>query len=269
MLEVTPRNINKELLYPKFYEILSSAEEDISLGFLRDIGKTIALLPHDEEFNKKFVSKIEPLLQRYSTENNWRYIFYLLSGFCNVEYLFEINELFFQTMYTVSTIYILDGNLQIATQAVRLLSIVLKYSRKCEKEDILRFIDKNLFDNESFYRRRVHPLFIEACSNHFSIQFMKENGIIDHFISTLSGNSIIACKGIALMAKIYPLIADDNRLRFMVMNKLEQLRKEGTDLELKIVIHTITHRLSNISTLGILSTEVIQISTNLFWLKIR
>lgn len=191
---------------------------------------------NDEDFSHLFVNRIQEVLSECKNKHSWRSILLYLTSTRKVENLYENSE-FLEVMNKIILEYINDDNFQIVIESLKILCLILKYSKKDKKDDILKLIQKEFFEHCSFYKRKKFLIFFEECVNIFSICFLKETSLIDLFIKSFSDNSIIICKSISILKLIYPLIADDNRLKFQIINKLENLRKSNIkDQELKRVI---------------------------------
>lgn len=114
-------------------------------------------------------------------------------------------------------------NYQIQTIAIGLLAKNLKYCRN--KEEIIAYTKTEFFDVKSFYKRRLYIIFFHKLLKIFSINYLKEIGILENIFDFFDDTSINICQMISILPDFYPLISDMSDLRFKLLNKLSDLRK--------------------------------------------
>lgn len=147
------------------------------------------------------------------------------------EYFYKYNEEKFQEQYfNFIEKSFLNENLQIQIICLNIFTKFIKYNFFNKKDQIVNFLQKDYFSSNSYYKRRIYFIFFESCLDHLSLNCIKESKILDTFLQFLnSSNTLSVSKTLKLLPRFYPLIADDIRLKFNIMNKLEELRNNLKD----------------------------------------
>ena len=153
-------------------------------------------------------------------------------------YLHTVNsEDFSKKILNFIKYFINYDNFQIQTDAVALLTKNLKFCK--DKEEILKYTDSEFFLDKSFYRRRLYLIFFQNSLKVFSINYIKEIGLLENIFEFFDDTSINICHLISMLPDFYPLINDMNEIKFKLLNKLSELRKKETyadDKEINRVI---------------------------------
>lgn len=123
---------------------------------------------------------------------------------------------------------------------MKLLANVIRHSRENQREEIFKFLDKEIFSSESFFVKRLYLACIEQMIKIFSYSFLKEHQVIKNLMTffNYADNvkfSTFTCKLLELLKIIFPHLEDDSKLKFVIFNNLESIRKNNKDLELRNV----------------------------------
>jgi hypothetical protein len=191
----------------------------------------------NEEFFNKFLDIFSKFEECLNEVKDWRVMKNVLESLYFIDYLFKSQNDDFSNKYlNFIKKQSKSINFQIQNEAIRHYTKIFKYSKN--KSDLLKYIDAEIFYSKCFYKRRLYFQFFFSCLELFSIKFIKEKGIIDNLLKFFDDNFLFLNKLLTILPTFFPLINDDTRLKFVVMNKLENLRK-GTkiqkDKEIKIV----------------------------------
>ena len=108
--------------------------------------------------------------------------------------------------------YLNNENLQIKTDAIKLLAKTLRYSNRSQTDDIMKYIENEIIGSKTTYCRRLFFVFFEVCLKIFSISYIKEKRLINLLIRLMEDNINIANKALSLVPKFYILIIDDVKL---------------------------------------------------------
>jgi hypothetical protein len=122
---------------------------------------------------------------------------------------------------------------EVQKHILKILVKFLKFNKN--KEDILKYTEKDLLKSISYYDRRLYLVFFEHCLDRISMDLIKECGILDNYFSLLNDNNFILLKIIQTLPIFYFFVADHTSIKFIVMTKLGNLNKTSKDLEIKRV----------------------------------
>lgn len=99
------------------------------------------------------------------------------------------------------------------------------------RDEILKFIELEIFSSKNFYNRGLYLIFFEEMLNIFSYKFLKEKGLVDDFMTFINDNKLILPKFFKITKLFFPLAKED-RIKFSILNKLEYFRKEINNKQL-------------------------------------
>lgn len=180
----------------------------------------------NKEFFNNVISNFKSFEEVYKDLDDWRVQQDALKAFnYTLEYFFT--EEFTPCFISFLIQHLSKENYQLQNEITKIFAKLMKYFKV--REEILKLINTELYNNKSFYKRRLYLTFFEACLEIFSIKFVTEMGILENFLKIFdeSGNKncIVLAKAISILKDFYPLIDQDYRLKFILMNKLEVVRK--------------------------------------------
>lgn len=88
-------------------------------------------------------------------------------------------------------------NFLLEKEIARFIPECLKYS--WTREEILKYVFEELYDNQSFYRRRLFISFIRGCFDTLSIEFIKTKGIYDKMIELIKGGNVLMSNHVLIL----------------------------------------------------------------------
>ena len=109
--------------------------------------------------------------------------------------------------------------------------MVVKYASKAIKEEILKYVEKEVIGNKSFYKRRYYFSFFKKSLEILSVSFLKENGLVDNLLKFLSDSNLFTKNSLKFVREIFPLIYDDAKIKSIIENKLDKIRGANYDFE--------------------------------------
>ena len=119
-----------------------------------------------------------------------------------------------------------NENLQIKTDALKLLAKILRYSPKSQKDEIIKYCETELVNTKNFYLKRQYFIFFEECLDLFSFTNLREKKIIDHLFKIINeNNTIILNKFLKIIPRLYIYSTDDSKLKNVINSKIEYCRK--------------------------------------------
>ena len=187
----------------------------------------------NEEFFNTLITNFNKVEESYFNMKDWRIQKIFLVGLYNILEYLSLNFSYGEFDYTLVNFIKKNlnfENYQIQIETVQLMALKLRYSRN--KDTIFKIIDYYFFHSSSFYSKRLFFTFFSKCLEIFSFSFIFENGILEKLLKFLDSSEIYICKVVALLKEFYPLI-EDNRTKFIILNKLELLRKNLKEGQLK------------------------------------
>ena len=236
-MRITPIEVANKILFPKFYDTIDDCIM-ASYPFLVDqLDKLENNFINNEEFQNYFINKFDELANFITMQINWRLSIKFLDKIIKIEILFE-KFIFTSKLFGMVMKFLQDENANnlLKSSSMKTLVYILKFCKKIEKEEILKFIEKEIVENKSFYKRRLYFMFFEEAIKIFSISTLINYHIIDYIFKFLNDNTVILAKVIKMMKYIYPLICNDVRLKFIINTKFENLKKMvNLDMEIKKV----------------------------------
>jgi hypothetical protein len=244
----------------EFFKIFLESETDYVTAVLKNIKKIFEyqISIENEEFFHSFIKNFESFANEIRQVKLWRIQSEALSAMeLILEHLHKhgnnltqmstnsnltnLNSDDFSTkIFNFIKNFINFDNYQIQTVAISLLTKNLKYS--FNKEEIIKYSESAFFLEKSFYKRRLYLIFFHNCLKNFSIKYIKEIGILDNIFDFFQDTSINICHLISILPDFYPLINDMSDVKFKLLNKLTDLRKNEiyiNDKEIKRVAYLI------------------------------
>lgn len=205
--------------------------------FIDQLNTLVNLFISSEDFQNSFINKLERIGEFVQMQINWRIAINFFEKLKDVEILFENFE-FTSKIYIIVMKFLNDenSNVPLKNSAIKLMPYLLKFGKKIEKEDILKFLEKEIIENKNFYKRRLYFPFFEEAIKIFSINSLMNYQIIDNVLKFFNDNKLMQSKLIKILDSIYPLILSESRIKFIINNKLDNLKKmKNGDIELSRV----------------------------------
>ncbi len=148
----------------------------------------------------------------------------------------QINEQSIYNLFLFCKKQIKKENYLIQVEAIKLCVKLMKYAKENYREEILKYVNFEFLENNNFFYRRLYFSFIEECIDNFSICYLKEKGLILNLIKFLSlkegCNKYLIGKTLKIFQHCFPLFHKDDKLVFLLYNKLELIRKTSLDREI-------------------------------------
>jgi len=144
------------------------------------------------------------------------------------EHILELKEMCYD--------YLLKENFQIQRLALKLLTKVLRYATSFHiRVDILSRMMNSFLNSQSFYQRRLYFYFFDELLNLCSINYLKENKVLDN-LNVLFNDTSAINKSILIktLEKFYYLLKDDN-LKNTILTKINENRS-SKDSEVRMAI---------------------------------
>jgi hypothetical protein len=189
----------------------------------------IMAIPGNEEHFYAFIFKIDSIDLKNIP---WRLSTEFLQSIRDNEYLF-LNKDFNDKLTHLALKHVLADNFQLASESLRILVTCLKYSRKLEKENILRQVTKEIYSSGSFYKRRFAEVFFSECVEQLSVSFIVENRLYEMTIKMISDSPCIAIGLLREFQRVYPVL--EQREKKQLASKLDAIRENKTDKDITYV----------------------------------
>ena len=179
------------------------------------------------------IPKFQDLVNFYTINNNWR-ILKKISFIFKSNFIYKLNniDLHIQKIFSIAKKLLTNECFEIKKDAVKIIANISL--SKNYKEEILKFVESEIFSNKNFYIRRLYLYFFKELLCKVSYKFLSEKGFIDNFMKFINDNNLILTKFFRILKKIIPLITEV-KTKFLIYNKLEILRK---DINTKLLIDT-------------------------------
>ena len=192
------------------------------------IENLIDLFNQSEDFLNFFTNKFENLISYIQMQINWRIAIKFLERIVKVIILME-KFVFTTRLLNVVMKFLYDDNavLPLKNISMRTLAHLLRYCKKTEKDEICRFLEKEIIDSKNYYVRRLYFPFFEEAISLFSISALLQFQIFDNILKFLNDNKLMQAKIISKLKQFYPLIFSENKFKFMVNSKLDNFKKLG------------------------------------------
>jgi hypothetical protein len=220
--------INEKLIIPKFINTIDDSMMLTYPIFISQLEDLIDLFNQSEEFLNSFLYKFENIISFIQMQINWRLAITFLEKIVKVIILME-NFVFTTRLYIVVMKFLYDQNsvLPLKNVSMKTLAHCLFFCKKSEKDNIIRYLEKEIIDSKNYYKRRLYfPFFQEAISLH-SISSLMQYQIFDHILKFLNDNKLMQAKVILNLKDFYPLVFTDNRIKFLINSKIDNLKKMG------------------------------------------
>ena len=147
-----------------------------------------------------------------------------------MEFIFEsfdfTSKIYF---FIIKILQDINSNIPLKVSAMNIIPFLLKYGKRAEKEDLIKFLDKEILFNKSFYNRRLYLTFLEHAIKNFSFFSLVYFQIVENFVKLLQDNNIIISKVLSLLKNVIPFIYLDSKLKYILLDKIDILRKINTN----------------------------------------
>ncbi len=143
-----------------------------------------------------------------------------------------LEEDFINKIFAFNQYYMKKENLQIKTQAIKLLVKIMREGSKQIREEIIKLTETEILNVKNFYVKRQYFIFFEECMEVFSFTFIKEKKIFDNFFRLVQENNLIFLnKFLTIVPRFYHLIHEDSKLKTQVLSKVDSCKKNtGKDI---------------------------------------
>ncbi len=205
--------------------------------FIDQLDSLVHLFSSSEVIQNFIINKLERIGEFIHMRINWRIAINFFEKLKNIQVLFDKFE-FTTKLYLIVMTFLNDenSNVPVKSSAMKILPYLLKYGKKIEKEYILKFLDKEIIENKNFYKRRLYFPFFEEAIKIFSINTLLNYRIIDNILNFFNDNRLMQSKLVTTLKSFYPLILSESRTKFIINNKLDNLKKfRNFDYELSKV----------------------------------
>ncbi len=196
--------------------------------FISQIENLIDLFNENEDFVEFFMNKYDNLISFIQMQANWRIAITFLEKIVKIIVLME-NFLFTTKLYNIIMKFLNDQNsvLPLKNVSMKILAHCLRFCKKIEKDEIIRYLEKDIIENKNYYIRRLYFPFFQEAINIFSISALIQYQFFDIILKFLNDNKLIQAKIISNLKDFYPLIFTESRIKFMVNSKMDNLKKLG------------------------------------------
>lgn len=209
---------NIEIVLNKFEKIFEINSINENEDFVQNV---LSILP-----------KLDELINFYTNNNNnWRNIkkISLILCFDNI-YKFNQNlDNYVNKIFNISKKLFNNECFEIKIDSVKILAKICK--NKTIWEDVIKFVEVEILTNKNYYNRRLYFYFFQELTKNFSYKFLNEKGQIDELMKLMNDNNQIFPKFLKLINIFFPLVVDD-KIKFLIYNKLEILRKQINNKEI-------------------------------------
>lgn len=205
---------------------------------IEQLDSLIDLFNSSEEFQIFFVRKLERIGEFIQMQMNWRLAIKFFEKLVKIEILFYKFE-FTSKLYGIVMKFLIDenSNVPLKSSVMKFLPNLLKFGKKVEKEEIIKYVEREILESKNFYKRKLFFNFFEESIRIFSISTLLNYQIIDHVIKFFNDNRLMQSKLISILKYFYPLIFSESRIKFIINNKLDNLKKMGNyDYEITKVL---------------------------------
>lgn len=242
-------SINKQVFnkhhLTQFFSQIENGDSQITRVIFKNFNEIMQSMKskENEEFFFNFISKFNKFEEQFFKISDWRIQNEVLNALYNVIECFYKNfssgEEFSSKLVNFLKKIIQLENYPTQCEALKLLSKEMRYNRN--KVDIIKYTECEFLNSKSFYSKRLYLVFSLNCLKVFSSKYLKESNIFDNIIYLLNCvNYLIVGQIVCNLKFLYPLLLDEERIKYKIMNKLDELRKNLStnkinDLQLKIV----------------------------------
>jgi hypothetical protein len=119
---------------------------------------------------------------------------------------------------------------------MQLYAILIKYSSKQIREEIIKYISIDICGSKTYFTRRLFFPFLKIVIEQYSSNFLVEQGIIEKSIKYLQENTLGVLQLLKLLPKFYFMMSNDPKVKYQLEFKLKQLKLETKDSELLQVV---------------------------------
>lgn len=178
------------------------------------------------------IQKLDELINYFTTNNNnWRLIkkitFIILKD--NIYKLINKLDQHAIKIFNIAKRLYTNEYYEIKIDSVKIFAKICK--SKFIWEDVIKFVETSILTNRNYYERRLYLYFFEELTKNFSYKFLKDKGQIDELMKLINDNNQIMPKFLKLIKIFFPLVTDD-KIKFLIYNKLELIRKKINNNEI-------------------------------------
>jgi len=207
---------------------------EIILNNIENIFEVISVKDNEDFFLRilNIIPKLDELVNYYiNNNNNWRFLrkitFIILSD--NIYKLIPNLDQHVIQIFNIAKNIFTNECYDIKIDSVKILAKICK--SKLIWDDVMKFVETVMLNNKNYYNRRLYLYFFEELSKNFSYKFLKDKGQIDEFMKLITDNNQILPKFLRLIKIFFPLVIDD-KIKFLIYNKLELVRKKIQNKEI-------------------------------------
>lgn len=219
--------VNK-LILPKFIESIDDAMMITYPILIDQIDSLVDLFNQNEDFLNFFTNKFENIISFIQMQINWRIAIKFLEKIIKVSILME-KFVFTSRLLVVTMKFLYDENnvYPLKIISIKTLAYLLRYCKKTEKDDIMRFLDKEIMESKNYYVRRLYFFFFEESRKILSSTSLMQFQIYDGILKFLNDNKLNQARIIGILKTFYPLIFSESRIKLLINNKIDNLKKLG------------------------------------------
>jgi hypothetical protein len=232
--------LNKSI-FPRFYKLIElNQDNQIIETIINNLHKTFKnqLAINNDEFFLTIFIHFDAFEDYLHTKNDPKLYLNYLKCFEDFQKLIKYLTIMNNNEYFNKLKHFLLSNCrnehcEVQRKSIKLIVLFVKYSSLNYSNELLKIFQKDYLESEVFYIRRIYFLFYEELFNQMSFNFLKENELIDNILKLFDDNTLLISKLLKHLIQLYPLLESDNRLKFILLNKLEALRKRINNEDLK------------------------------------
>jgi hypothetical protein len=177
------------------------------------------------------IDKLEELINYYIKKNNWR-VLKKISYILRFEKIHELIkfDLQLKKIFNLAKILLKNECLEIKIESIKIFSILSKSNNFWD--EVINYVNVEIIRSKNYYYRRLYCDFFSELLKIFSYKFLNERGQIEEFVKLLNDNNQILSSFFKILKIFFPLINED-KYKFLILNKLENLRKQIKENKLK------------------------------------
>ncbi len=123
----------------------------------------------------------------------------------------------------------LINNYKTKKSAIKVLPLILKYSYRSNREEIIKWLESEIVQNSSYFKRRLFLTFFKSSCKLLSVNFLKELGIISIALNFFSDLDIVLPRLIKTLNSIFPIIYDDIKLKETIIMYIKGLKTKDKE----------------------------------------
>ncbi len=228
---------NSNILLNKVVSLIEDENKYDFAFLMKYFDKVLAALQSHEIFlgllNKKF-QKFEEFLVANTTQYE---IVLFFKSLAKCDHIWENSDLLIKiNNFTQNFIKESPGNdtkliknYKTQKSAVKILPLILKYSLRNMREEVMKWFETEIVENSSYFRRRFFLTFFKAASKVLSCNFLKENGILQIAFKFFSDLEVFLPKLISIFNIVSPLVLDDPKFKEILFMSVKSIKTQDRE----------------------------------------